>query len=511
MKFRFKYIFFCFFALLCSSDYAQNSAIDSLENLIKRTTVDTIKLSAYNELFIEYEYLDEKKAQYYLDEALALAKSTANEAALANTYILCGYFAEDKGDYQNAMKNYTSALKKYEVLKNKKGMASAYNNIAAIYSNQGNYPEALKCLFLCLKIDEALEDKEGLSSSYSHIAIVYAEQGDLETSLKYHLISLNISKEIDDQYGISGAYNNIGNIYNEQKKYDKALENYMASLEIKKRIGDEKGVGSTTNNISSVYTNQAELETDPLVRELKLNKALEYCSISLAIREAFGDKPGIASVFNNMGIIYTKQKKYVLAEEYLNKSKAISHEIGYKEYLRETYFALSELNNVKGNYKSAYENHKLYILYRDSLDNEETRKKTIQTQMTYDFEKKEAVAAAEHKKELENQELIADEKSRKQRLVLILVSCFLVLVVLFAGFVFRSLRITKKQKRIIELQKEIVEQQKQEVEQQKTIVEEHQKEIIDSITYARRIQRSLLPTEKYIDKNLNRLMSSNRK
>jgi len=42
-------------------------------------------------------------------------------------------------------------------------------------------------------------------------------------------------------------------------------------------------------------------------------------------------------------------------------------------------------------------------------------------------------------------------------------------------------------------------------------VEEHQKEIIDSITYARRIQRSLLPTEKYIDKNLNRLMSSNRK
>jgi hypothetical protein len=36
-------------------------------------------------------------------------------------------------------------------------------------------------------------------------------------------------------------------------------------------------------------------------------------------------------------------------------------------------------------------------------------------------------------------------------------------------------------------------------------LEEKQKEIIDSITYARRIQKSLLPTEKYIENTINRL------
>ena len=50
-----------------------------------------------------------------------------------------------------------------------------------------------------------------------------------------------------------------------------------------------------------------------------------------------------------------------------------------------------------------------------------------------------------------------------------------------------------------------VELQKKEVEQQKQLVEENQKEIIDSITYARRIQSSLLPSEKYIEKSLIRL------
>jgi hypothetical protein len=44
-----------------------------------------------------------------------------------------------------------------------------------------------------------------------------------------------------------------------------------------------------------------------------------------------------------------------------------------------------------------------------------------------------------------------------------------------------------------------------EVENQKQKVEEKQKEIIDSIKYAKRIQQSLLPTEKYIEKNLKRL------
>jgi hypothetical protein len=44
-----------------------------------------------------------------------------------------------------------------------------------------------------------------------------------------------------------------------------------------------------------------------------------------------------------------------------------------------------------------------------------------------------------------------------------------------------------------------------EIEAQHKTLEEKQKEIIDSITYARRIQSSLLPTEKYIQNNIERL------
>ena len=63
--------------------------------------------------------------------------------------------------------------------------------------------------------------------------------------------------------------------------------------------------------------------------------------------------------------------------------------------------------------------------------------------------------------------------------------------------ILKSLRENKRKNIIISAQKE-------EVEKQKQIVEEHQKEIIDSIRYAKRIQRALLPTEKYIAKHIKK-------
>ncbi len=71
----------------------------------------------------------------------------------------------------------------------------------------------------------------------------------------------------------------------------------------------------------------------------------------------------------------------------------------------------------------------------------------------------------------------------------------------FAVFIFRSLKITRKQKQIIEAQKQEVERQKQKVEQK-------QKDILDSIRYAKRIQDCMLPREKIIHRNVEKLKNA---
>lgn len=495
-----KYFLFFISLLLCQSNsFGQQNKLDSLLAIIKTSTDDTLKVNAQNELFLVYEFSDELKATEYLNNALALSQKINYKKGTGKTYLYFGYYAEDKGNFNDALKNYFSSLKIEEELNDKKAIADTYMNIGSAYYNLGNYPEALKSHFNSLKIKEKINDKKGIAYSLTHIGNVYNNQGNYSEALKNHLAALKINIELNDKRGMGSSFNNIGISYYNQKNYTKALENHFESLKIKEERGDQKGVATSYNNIGIIYFSLGNY-----------TEALKNHFTSLKIKEEIGDSKGIASSLINIGQIFLKQEKYDKAKEYLTKGKESFLAMGSKDELKETFRDLTVIDSAKGNYKGAYENHIQYILYRDSIDNEETRKKTIQNQMTYDFEKKEAIATAEHKKELENQEAIADEKSRKQKLVILFVIGGLLLVILFAGFIFRSLRITRKQKNIIEEQKNIVEIQKQEVELQKIIVEEHQKEIIDSIVYARRIQQSLLPTEKYIEKNLNRLRKTTR-
>lgn len=67
--------------------------------------------------------------------------------------------------------------------------------------------------------------------------------------------------------------------------------------------------------------------------------------------------------------------------------------------------------------------------------------------------------------------------------------------ILFVVFLYRNVR--KSKRAVVEKNKEI--------EYQKQLIEHKQKEIIDSITYAKRIQMTLITSEKYIQEKMVQL------
>jgi tetratricopeptide (TPR) repeat protein len=485
---------------------AQQSKTDSLLTLLSKDKEDTTKLIHLYNLSDEFETTHNftdgikygERSITFADHLLITEKKESIKKTILNykakSFHNIGIIYYEQGNYSEALKNNIAALNIRESIGDKNSTATSYNNIGNIYIYQGNYPEALKNYFACLKIKEEIGDKKNIAYSLNNIGVVYQYQGNYPEALKNHYAALKIREGIDDKNGIADSYNNIGMISEELGEVSKALKNYSLALKIREEINDQQGVAAAYINIGNVFTKQGNYP-----------EGLKNYLAALKKEEAIEDKTGMTASLLNIGFVFTKQKKYNEAQNYFLKAKNFALDFGGKAHLKEVYSGLTQIDSARGNFKDAYENHKNYILYSDSLNNEETRKKTIQSQMTFDFEKKEAIAVAEHKKEMENQDAIAEEKSRKQKLVIAFVIAGLLLVLIFAGFIFRSLRLTRKQKDIIEQQKNIVEEQKAEVEQQKNLVEEHQKEIIDSITYARRIQRALLPPENYIEKNMNRL------
>lgn len=531
-----------FIALLCLQTlFAQKTKSDSLMLILQQKKEDTSKVNVLNDLAFELRSSDPQKSIDYCNQAIALsskldfrkglgvakinmavsqintgeygaarknaqeglviAEKLADKFNIGRAYNSIGEAFRYEDNYPEALKNYNIALAVRKEMDDKKGIASVLNNIGIVNFNLGNYPEALNKHFEALKIREHIGDQQAVAASYNNIALVYLKQLNFADALKNHYSALGIRKQLNDKRGMAASYTNIGNLLRLQNKTQEALKNYLLAQELFLELGDKKNIAGSNNNIGSSY----QIEADSLLAQndkanalIKVNEAIRYFLIASPQYEEIKSSSGAILIAENLGNANKTLGNYQKARGYYESGLKISIKIGSKEDIKNFYSDLTKIDALLGNYKSAFENHQLYITYRDSLDNEETRKKTIQTQMTYEFEKKEAVADAEHKKELENQQALADEKARKQKVVLLFVLGGFLLVLVFAVLIFRSLRVTRKQKSIIELQKT-------EVEKQKHLVEEKQKEIIDSITYARRIQRSLLPTEKYIAGSIKRL------
>ncbi|MES2836089.1 MAG: tetratricopeptide repeat protein [Bacteroidota bacterium] len=445
-----------FYLFLTSVCFSQTATIDSLLAILKTDKADTNKLKHLNQLSKQYTN------EGYYNEAI--------------TQITAALKLNKKLQQENKNLKAKTVLKKHE--------AESYNNNGMLFFAQGNYPESLKNHLSSLKINEENNDSKAMAASYNSIGTIYDYQGNYEEALKNYKESLKISEAINDKTGIANSTGNIGIIFDNLGNYEEALKNYNTSLQILITLKDDFGIAAGYNNIGLIQFAQKNY-----------TEALKNYQEALLIFEKLQNIDAIIAINCNIVDVYLKQKNSFKAKDILILTKLLAEKKGSKQNLKVVYFRLFELESVLKNHSEALNYHILFVKYKDSLDNEEMRKQTIQNQMTYDFEKKQAVANVEHKKELEIHKNIAEQKNKKQQVIIISVILGLLFVVVIASYIWKTLSTTRKQKNIIELQKT-------EVEHQKSIVEEKQKEIIDSITYAKRLQKAILPSDEEIKKHL---------
>ncbi|MEP7171060.1 MAG: tetratricopeptide repeat protein, partial [Bacteroidota bacterium] len=418
------------------------SKIDSLETVLKTSKEDTTKVNVLNNLSWELINTAEyAKAKQYADDALAIAEKINFKKGTANAYGNIGIIYYNQGNYPDALKNYFAALKIREEMGGKKGIAACYNNIGLIYYDQGIYPEALKNYFASLKISEEIGDKQGIAACHNNIGRIYELQGNYPEALKNHFAALKIREEIGYKQGIATSYLNIGNIYHYQGNDPEALKNYFAALKIFEEIGYKEGIATSYLNIGSIYGEQGNYPD-----------ALKNMFAALKIREEIGDKNGIAYSYNSLGEINTKLKKYTEAKKYFDYGLSLSKEIGSKDDIKASYSGLAALDSATAtspltplqqrgeHWKDAYLHHKLYVLYRDSLVNEESTKKLTQAQMQYEFDKKEiATKSGQDKKDA-----LAIAEIKQQKLIKNSTLCGVGIAGIFSFLLVRSFNRRRK-------------------------------------------------------------------
>ncbi|MDF1672297.1 MAG: tetratricopeptide repeat protein, partial [Vicingaceae bacterium] len=481
------------------SDY-DKAIVDSCIELYHQSKDEETKFKAIDHLINECwgedvwpKYNDwlHQISNQKLKGKISLKQKKLYKSLLSTAYNNKGYLADQQGKSDWALKYYNKSFDIDEELNDQEGMAQILNNMGGVFLKQGKIEEAIAAFGESLKIREKENDSLGISQSLANIGTIYMNQGENDKSLEYLFRCITYVKE--DNYSRLGLfYNNIGTIYSERNEVSKAFEYYNKSLEMEKTIGNIRGSSQVLNNLGVLIKNSNIIECDLQEEEcdkIKSEKALEYYLESLAGYEQIEDKGGAAFTMNNIGSSYSQLGNMKLAEEYLIKSLKISKIAGYPNPLKDAAVHLSDLYFKQGKIKESLEMYKLHIKMRDSLTNESTQKAAIQQQAKYEYEKQKAVDDAEHDKEI----AIEQEAKEKQTILTYATAGGLGLVGIFLLVVFNRLKVTRRQKSIIEEQKTEVEKQKSVVELAHTELEEKNREITDSIQYAKRIQNAILP------------------
>lgn len=467
---------------------AQQHKIDSLKGIIKTQEEDSSKVINLNALSSYLLRIGKSDTSIICaNTALALAEKRGYKKGIAEAYRNTGVYYLNQGNYAEALAYDNKSLEVNKEIGNKIGIATNYGNIGVIYDNEGNYSEALDYYLKSLAINKELGNKKGVANNLSNIGLNYSEQGNYSKALEQDGEALEIYEAIGDKIDAASDLGNIGNIYDIQRNFPEALEYDFKVLIIDKELNDKADEAIVLSNIGLVY---GEQENYP--------QALEYENKALTLSREMGDKDGVAYEQQSMGSIFTDQKAFDKAKIYLDSALNISKSIGDKTMIKSSYGGLSDLESARGNFQAALQDYKNYVTYRDSIINEANTKKTVRAEMNFEFEQKQATAKAEQDKK----DALAAQERKKQLIIRDAFMAGFALVLSLAFLIFRGYRNKQKANEIITKQKEEVEEQKALVEHQKELVEEKQKEIVDSITYAKRLQEAILPPLNVIEKCL---------
>jgi serine phosphatase RsbU (regulator of sigma subunit)/Tfp pilus assembly protein PilF len=435
-----RFLLFTVFLLSCFITAAQVSKTDSLKNVLRDAKEDTNKVKVLSALCRELRTVP-KEALQYGNEAVKLSKELGYD----------------------------------------RGLATAYHNIGIVYYGQGDYANALENYFSSLKIREKLGDKSSMSKAYNNIGLIYYQQGKQELALDYYTRSLEIKRELKDELGVAYTLGNIGNVYmamyNEKMQeadLDRALRYHTDALKVQEKLDDKTGMAGSYNNIGNIYLEKENFEL-----------ALHHQLKALVLQKELSDRTGIAHSYINTGGVYEKMGKFDNAIRYYQDALLLAQEIEDKLSMQVAYEGLSVCYEKKGETIKALEYFKLSSSIKDSVLNIESSQQMAEMQAKFDSESKQKEIEI-LKRESEIQHLQQKEKDHRESLVRYSAIAGVVILLIMSILLFNRYKL----KQVANARLEAAYHQ----------IEYKNKEITDSIRYAKRIQEAILPPADLVRK-----------
>jgi len=302
------------------------------------------------------------------------------------------------------------------------------------------------------------------------IGNVYLDMKMYNKSLEYYFKSLDLSIKQSDSVSTSYLYTNISGTYRAMKDSVNHFLYLKKSQKIKEILNDEYGLVYTYNGLCKAYADKKSIDS-----------ALIFGRKSVALAQKQNNAEFISGSLFAIGYAYAQNDYADSAYYYINKALGIAKEINALSKMHDMTRFLSKVYEANKDYKNALSCLRQFVVYNDSLFNIGMRQTKQELQTKYDTER------------IEKGNVLLTEQDKKKQIIIYAVIAGLVLITFLLVVLFNRFKLKKRAAAILE-------KQNKEIEEQKTIIEEKQKEILDSINYAKHIQQAILATLEEIQK-----------
>jgi two-component system, NtrC family, sensor kinase len=407
--------YFTSFHALCQDQ----KVADSLAEIYKKGNIpDTAKLKLLKDLsFNEVNNL--QLSSSYADELISLSASLHNDEYLAGGYLQKGNKQMLLGNNDKALEAYfksAEAAKKNGVIEEE---GSAYGAIADVYSSSRNHPEAMI----------------------------------------YYNKAIAILRPFGSSTRLASAILNAGDEYRMNKTFDSALIYFGEAKKMFENVQYRTGEAYSFGNIGMVY---AALGKNML--------AEKNINIAIPILEELKNYDPVSDYLLSMCDIYLENRDKNTALNYASRSFQIAKQQHLKERVRNASFELSNIYDSLNDPENALSYYKIFITYRDSIDNLKSVRKMGELSKTFEVSQKQAEVN------------LLNRQKKLQRALLFAALIILVIIITLLMILIKNNR--QKQKAFMLLTKA------------KAITEEQRDQTNKALEKLKRTQAHLIQSEK---------------
>jgi serine phosphatase RsbU (regulator of sigma subunit) len=303
----------------------------------------------------------------------------------------------------------------------------------------------------------------------------YWRFSEFSLSMEHSLFALEYYQQVNDLRGEADTLNSLGAVFMFEKEHQKRLECNLKCLEIRIQLGDAEDISGSMNNIGETYLEMGENESA---------KRWFYDCINYPGCTA----DSISWATHNLGRLFLLEGDFSASQEMFLESLAVSNEISYDILTTETLLQLSGLYKQLDRYDIALEYANKAFELAITTGAKEEQKTAFKLRSEIKEQQGDLIGALEDYKLFHQLFTEIHNESNKQRLKDL-------------EFQF-ELENIKKEAEIERLKTVELKAAYDQIEQQKSLLEQRNKEIVESIRYAQRIQQAVLKEENYVSEHL---------